>query len=125
MLLVYASRTNNIVRFVARLSQITNVLRIETNAVQRVAEPFWLITYTDKLGEVPEPVWNFLDVNNRYLRGVAASGNRNFGKNFANAADVIARKYKVPVIMKFELSGTQGEAVEFETRFLAAAKTTT
>jgi len=37
------------------------------------------------------------------LRGVIASGNRNFGEAYGRAGDVIARKCGVPWLYRFEL----------------------
>ena len=63
---------------------------------------------------MPQLVEDFLTKNNKYLRGVAASGNRNWGDMFAKSADVISDKYNVPVLMKFELSGTINDRKKFE-----------
>lgn len=43
------------------------------------------------------------------LRGVIASGNRNFGEAYGRAGDVIARKCGVPWLYRFELMGTQSD----------------
>lgn len=62
-------------------------------------------------GAVPRQVIRFLnDEHNRaLLRGVIASGNRNFGEAYGRAGDVIARKYGVPWLYRFELMGTQSD----------------
>ncbi len=59
-------------------------------------------------GEVPKQVIRFLNhpEHRHRLRGVIGSGNTNFGADFAKAADIIATRCNVPVIAKFELSGT-------------------
>ena len=55
-----------------------------------IEEPFLLLTYTDGLGEVPPIVQRFMDKNGEYCRGVAVSGNRNFGHhNFGRAGDTV------------------------------------
>lgn len=46
--------------------------------------------------------------------GVAASGNRNWGDKFARSADLISERYNVPVVYKFELAGTTGDAQRFQ-----------
>lgn len=74
--------------------------------------PFVLITPTyandDGSNAVPKPVIRFL--NNAYNRenliGVIGSGNRNFGETFALAGRIIAKKCNVPLLYRFELSGT-------------------
>ncbi len=81
----------------------------------RVSEPFVLVTPTYADGEgrgaVHKQVIRFLnDADNRsHLRGVIASGNRNFGEFYAHAGEVIASKCKVPVLYRFELAGTDGD----------------
>lgn len=102
MLIAYDSRTGNVRRFVQKLLlpsvQIQDGLELN--------EPFVLITYTTGFGQVPEKVMRFLQQNHSRLQGVAASGNRNWGERFALSADRISDRYAVPVIGKFELSGT-------------------
>lgn len=109
MLVAYDSKTGNVKRFVQKLKlpavQIHDFLKLD--------EPFVLVTYTTGFGQVPERVSAFLQANHDHLLGVAASGNRNWGDKFARSADLIAEKYEVPVIGKFELSGTAGDAERF------------
>jgi len=59
-------------------------------------------------GAVPKQVIRLLNQPpvRSLLRGVIASGNRNFGETFALAGEVIARKCNVPVLYRFELAGT-------------------
>ena len=105
MLIVFDSLTGNVDRFVGKLSlpsqRITKGLVVKTDYI--------LITYTTGLGKVPETTAGFLKDNSAYLRGVASSGNRNFGSNFARAADEIAEKYKVPLLLKFEFFGVPSD----------------
>ncbi len=78
----------------------------------KVSEPFVLVTPTYADGEgrgaVPKQVIKFLnDPENRSLiRGVIASGNRNFGQYYAFAGNVISARCQVPCLYKFELMGT-------------------
>ncbi len=111
VLVVYDSKTGNVKRFVRKLG--LPALQIQDNL--KVEEPFVLVTYTTGFGQVPERVSAFLQENHTRLCGVAASGNRNWGDKFARSADVIAERYEVPVIGKFELSGTLGDAERFKT----------
>jgi protein involved in ribonucleotide reduction len=113
MLLVYASRTGNVRRFMSKVELPSIVL---TNDLT-VNEPYILITYTDKFGEVPEHVKEFLGRTDKdLLQGVAASGNRNWGDRFAKSADVISRNYHVPIILKFEIAGTKKDVEYFKKR---------
>lgn len=56
---------------------------------------------------------DFLAANSAYLAGVAASGNRNWGDNYAKAADIIATQYGVPMVGRFELAGTDADVRQF------------
>ncbi|MGM1023497.1 MAG: class Ib ribonucleoside-diphosphate reductase assembly flavoprotein NrdI [Bacillota bacterium] len=109
MLIVYATRTGNTRRFLSKTG-----FRTQPIEVGDVTEPFILATYTDGEGEVPERVWRFLETNSEQLRGVAAGGSRNFGQWFGRAADEIAAEYDVPVIHRFELSGTPSDVETFK-----------
>lgn len=117
ILVAFASRTGNVRRFVTRLG----LPSVEIREGVRVDAPFFLVTYTTGFGEVPFLVEKFLEVN-RQLVGVAASGNRNWGDNFARAGDLIADEYGVPVLHKFELSGTDAD-VEFFRKKVQAFET--
>ncbi|TJY41773.1 class Ib ribonucleoside-diphosphate reductase assembly flavoprotein NrdI [Cohnella pontilimi] len=109
MLVVYDSKTGNVCRFVTKLNM--PVLQLQDS--MSVNEPFVLVTYTAGFGQVPEKVMSFLKRNHRFLIGVSASGNRNWGPNFARSADHIAELYGVPVLNKFELSGTRQDVEQF------------
>jgi protein involved in ribonucleotide reduction len=111
MLLVYTSRTGNVKRFISKLDfpSIPLTENLEVN------EPYVLLTYTDKFGEVPEHVKVFLEqTNGEFLEGVASSGNRNWGPKFAKAADIISLQYHVPVALKFEIAGTKKDVEIFK-----------
>ncbi len=110
MLIAYMSRTGNVRRFAGKLDMRT--AEIDEGAV--IHEPFIFVTYTTGFGEAPAEALRFLRSNARYLRGVAASGNRNWGACFAKSADLIASLYQVPVIAKFELSGTPRDVEIFK-----------
>ncbi|WP_248928079.1 class Ib ribonucleoside-diphosphate reductase assembly flavoprotein NrdI [Paenibacillus hamazuiensis] len=110
MLIVYDSKTGNVRRFVGKLDM--PAVQIEEQLT--VDEPFVLVTYTTGFGQVPDKVAAFLKRNHRRLVGVSASGNRNWGEGFARSADRIAREYGVPVLSKFELSGTSGDVEKFK-----------
>lgn len=114
MKIYYYSTTGNCKAFMRRTGQ-KNYESIE-NVTQKVNEPYIIVTGTIRFGEAPEQVLEFIDNNREYLQGVAASGNRNWGPNFAKAADVIAEKYNVPIISKFELRGQDKEVKQFNER---------
>lgn len=112
MLVVYDSKTGNVRRFINKL----NMKAVPIQEQAQVDEPFILVTYTTGFGQVPERVMTFLEHNGKHLRGVSASGNRNWGSGFAKSADTISEMFDVPVISKFELSGTNKDMEYFVER---------
>ncbi|SIS54910.1 class Ib ribonucleoside-diphosphate reductase assembly flavoprotein NrdI [Phaeovulum vinaykumarii] len=115
-LVFYSSASGNTARFVAALG--LSAARIPIRAEYAMPRPdglFVLIcpTYADGTGRgaVPKQVIRFLnDPGTRgRLKGVIASGNRNFGAFFAASGEVIARKCAVPVLYRFELAGTEAD----------------
>ncbi|WCP65899.1 class Ib ribonucleoside-diphosphate reductase assembly flavoprotein NrdI [Vibrio tubiashii] len=114
MIVYYSSASGNTQRFVERLDVEAIRLPIsEDEPTQLIGQPFVLIcpTYADGEGRgaVPKSVIKVLNQaeNRAHLKGVIASGNRNFGELFAQAGKIIANKCHVPVLYRFELSGTQ------------------
>lgn len=113
-LVYFSSGSGNTARFVQRLGLPATRLPLRGDAICPVmTDAFVLIcpTYADGSGRgaVAKPVIRFLNIaaNRSLLRGVIASGNRNFGQTFALAGDVVARKCNVPVLYRFELAGTE------------------
>ena len=105
MLVVYASKTGNVKRFVGK----TGLDSLQISKELIINEKYVLVTYTTGFGAVPEEVSAFLKKNSKSLVGVVASGNRNWGDMFGASADEISKQYGVPVLMKFEMSGTNKE----------------
>jgi protein involved in ribonucleotide reduction len=110
MLIVYDSKTGNVKRFIQKLDmecvQITPDLEID--------EPFILVTYTTGFGQAPQTTQQFLATNGNFMQAVATSGNMNWGTRYGLAADHIAKQYEVPILMKFELSGTIKDVMKFK-----------
>jgi protein involved in ribonucleotide reduction len=104
LIIAFDSKTGNVRRFINKLDLPLPAVQIQPDLV--LDEPFILVTYTTGFGQVPDKVNAFLKRNHRLIRGVAASGNRNWGTSFARSADTISDQYKVPMLAKFELSGT-------------------
>lgn len=105
MLIAYDSKTGNVKRFISKLK----LPAVQIEEQMTIDEPYVLVTYTTGFGQIPAKVSSFLEHNHAGLRGIAASGNKNWGELFAHSADLIAERYNVPVIGKFELSGTFGD----------------
>ena len=116
MKVVYYSFSGNVRRFISRAGIKDTFEITQDNCNESVNEPYILVTGTIGFGEVPEPVQSFLEGNHQYIRGVAASGNRNWGLNFAKAGRTISEEYNVPLLMKFELHGKNKDVIEFKNK---------
>lgn len=104
MKLVYASRTGNVQKLTDRISA-ADTLKI-VSGEELVKEDYILITYTDGEGIIPPTVEKFLDVNHGSCKGVAVSGNsERHPDTFCFAADKIAEKYGLTILVKFEKDG--------------------
>lgn len=119
----YSSETENTKNFVERLG-IQAVRLPKKGEMPRMDKPYVLImpTYADGEGRgtLPKAAIRFLNMpeNRSLLRGVVASGNRNFGIYYACAGDVIAYKCRVPCLYRYELRGMPQD-VENVRRILA------
>lgn len=112
-LVFFSSASGNTARFVARLGLPAERIPISPDAEMPAPDqPYVLIcpTFADGEGRgaVPKQVIRFLNDPDRraLLRGVIATGNRNFGATFALSGKVISDKCNVPVLYRFELAGT-------------------
>lgn len=101
-MIVYYSKTNNTERFVKKLK--TSSVTIDD---YDGSKNFILITPTYFFGQVPQEVNNFLELYSNNMVGVISSGNRNWGENYGKAGEKISLAYNVPLIHKFELSGSK------------------
>ncbi|MCQ4086600.1 class Ib ribonucleoside-diphosphate reductase assembly flavoprotein NrdI [Saccharibacillus sp. JS10] len=110
MLIAYDSRTGNVRRFIEKLE----LPAIQIDETMKLEEPFILVTYTTGFGQIPDKVNSFLQKNGQQLKGVCASGNRNWGLSFAKSADTISQTYGVPILCKFELSGTNKDILHLK-----------
>lgn len=120
MLITYDTLTGNVQRFVDKITNnmYLNVEKITENTM--ITEPFIHITYTIGFGEVPKLTQVFIHNNRELLRGICSSGNKNWGNNFGLAANKIASQYSVPILLKFELAGTDSDVAKFlqEVKFI-------
>jgi len=114
MLVVYFSNpsSNNTHRFVEKLGVPSLRLPFKkADGTPEVDEPYVLITPTygagHAAGAVPASVVRFLNnpINRGLIRGVVASGNTNFGANYARAGKTVAEKCRVPLVHTFEILG--------------------
>lgn len=126
MVVVYDSQTGNVERFIKKLCiKNPKLFCIPIEEYHKGLGKFHLITHTTKLGQIPKKTVDLLYKGNDYkenfvnLQSVSSSGNRNWGKNFAIAADMISmcsslyKENKTPIFLKFELSGTVQDVNEY------------
>lgn len=120
MTIIYDSRTGNVKRFVEKVLEKRpnwKAIQIDTNSYpydyRTLPHPFHLLTYTTRFGDITYPMTEFIHVVGIHnIRTVASSGNRNWGNNFAIAADKIASLANLPS-MKFELSGVSEDVDKY------------
>lgn len=112
-IIYFSSVSNNTHRFVEKLGVAAERIPLSSKDKPVVAsEPYVLVLPTYGGGPetkaVPKQVIRFLneEQNRKFLRGVIAGGNTNFGDSYGIAGDMIARKLDVPLLYKFELFGT-------------------
>lgn len=67
---------------------------------------------------VPKQVIKFLNnpENRKHIKAVIAGGNTNFGSHFGKAGDIVADKLGVPVLYRFEITGTPEDVIEVKER---------
>lgn len=116
--IVYFSNfSNNTHRFVEKLDIEGTIKRIPIMEPfeEEILNPYVLITptYGIKRG-IPIQVIKFMKENRRMMAGVIASGNINFGKDFAKAGYMISQTCKVPLLYTFELLGTKEDVTKVE-----------
>lgn len=109
MLIVYDSLTGNVQRFINSLE--IRCIKIHDGLLTK--EPFILVTYSTGFGQIPKSTAEFLKLNSNYLKGVAVSGNKNWGEFYGKSGETISNYYNVPLLMKFEMSGTKKERDNF------------
>lgn len=113
MIIYYDSKTGNVERFITKVNAITNWKCIKITPYTLVADFGHLVTYTTKIGSVPDSTTAFMEDNKDYVLSISSSGNMNWGDNFARSADKISQKYNVPILIKFELSGLARDVSSF------------
>ena len=112
----YDSKTGNVERFINKLRPLKSWVFIKVNDDVIAENKGHLVTFTTNFGEIPLNTQNFIEKNKDKLLSVSSSGNMNWGKLYALAADKISEKYNIPVLLKFELSGLNSDIEHFINR---------
>lgn len=122
LLVYFSSGTQNTHRFVTKTGlKSARIGCSMKDAVLQITQPFVLVVPTfagdDGRGAVSKPVIRFLNdsTNRSLIRGVIASGNRNFGATFGIAGNVISDKCAVPFLYRYELAGTEDDVINVQT----------
>lgn len=108
MIIFYDSLTGMVKNFSKRLGfEIKDVRDLD---LDNIPDKMILITRSWDFGKIPDSTLDFLDDLTDFnkldnLKGVAVSGNKNWGQNFGKAGDTIEKEYGVPLVLKFEGSG--------------------
>ena len=109
MFVYYDSKTGNVQRFIDKIKKERSEWSfVKISGDMEISENGHLVTFTTNFGEIPNTTEKFLENENnrKYIKSISSSGNMNWGTLFGKAADNIEEKYGIPVLMKFELSGT-------------------
>lgn len=112
MIIYFSNVSGYTARFVEKLGEPALRIPLMTAEAEEFTanEEFVLICPTygaNGRDFVPKQVIKFLNnINNRtLLRGVIASGSRNFLDDYAKSGSIISDKCRVPLLYTFELSG--------------------
>lgn len=120
--IVYYSTTGNVKRFLEKVQTHAKnmgltiyLISIEEAVKKDIKEKFHLFVPTRGFGQVPEYVDSALKLLsfNELVLSVSGSGNRNWGKNFCKAVDIIKEKLAVPELIRIELSGTSKDVTYY------------
>ena len=116
MFVYYDSKTGNVQRFIDKIKKEKPEWSfVKISGDMEISENGHLVTFTTNFGEIPDTTEKFLENENnkKYIKSVSSSGNMNWGTLFGKAADNIEEKYGIPILMKFELSGTHVQVEYF------------
>lgn len=110
MVIVYDSMTGNARRFANKVAEglDTKILDLRRDNLEEIGD-YILITHTFGRGEVPETTRNFLTKHGGELRAVCSSGSIHWGEMFGKAGEIISKEYSIPLVVKFNKSGTAAD----------------
>ncbi len=120
-MIYYLSVTGNIRRFVEKLGPEFQSQSIKDKNLI-LEENSLFIFPTIGFGQPPVAAIDFLEKNSRYIAYLVGSGNRNWGAAFCAGADKLSRQFNIPVLMKFELQGTDETVAVFKEKWNAISR---
>ncbi|MDA8549933.1 MAG: class Ib ribonucleoside-diphosphate reductase assembly flavoprotein NrdI [Aquiluna sp.] len=120
----FSSVSENTKRFVDKLEAQTVRIPIRTEEAAEFVHDRDSVLVLPTYGggndnsTVPKQVIKFLNnpENRKHIKAVIAGGNTNFGSHFGKAGDIVADKLGVPVLYRFEITGTPEDVLEVKER---------
>lgn len=120
----FSSVSENTKRFVEKLGVPTYRIPISPKEASEFTHDRDSVLVTPTYGggndssTVPKQIIKFLNNpdNRKHIKAVIAGGNTNFGVHFGKAAEIIAAKLDVPIIYRFEITGTPEDVIEVKER---------
>ena len=120
----FSSVSENTKRFVDKLGVPAIRIPLKTDEAAEFIHDRDAVLVTPTYGggnetsTVPKQVIKFLNnpENRKHIKAVIAGGNTNFGTHFCRAGDIVASKLGVPVLYRFEVTGTPEDVVEVKER---------
>ena len=120
----FSSVSENTKRFVDKLEAQTVRIPIRTEEAAEFVHDRDSVLVVPTYGggndnsTVPKQVIKFLNnpENRKHIKAVIAGGNTNFGSHFGKAGDIVADKLGVPVLYRFEITGTPEDVIEVKER---------
>ena len=116
MFVYYDSKTGNVQRFIDKIKKERPEWSfVKISSDMEISENGHLVTFTTNFGEIPDTTEKFLENENnrKCIKSISSSGNMNWGTLFGKAAEKIEETHGMPVLMKFELSGTHVQVEYF------------
>ena len=120
-IIYFSNYSGNTKRFVDKLTASATRIPINSEEIL-VSKEYVLFVPTYGGGNdshtVPKQVKKFLknEKNSNLLRGVVGFGNTNFGEHYCKAAEIISKKFEVPLIAKVEIFGTVEDVEKVKNR---------
>ncbi len=124
MIIYFDSRTENVAKFVAKLGEIyPNKDEFEAVRITKdmlIDREGHLITFTTGFGKVPMVTAAFLSrgENKKYIKSISSSGAKSWGELYGKAAKTISKKFDIPMLMIFELAGTEDDVKNYLEKIL-------
>ena len=120
----FSSVSENTKRFVDKLEAQSVRIPIRTEEAAEFVHDLDSVLVVPTYGggndnsTVPKQVIKFLNNpdNRKHIKAVIAGGNTNFGSHFGKAGDIVADKLGVPVLYRFEITGTPEDVIEVKER---------